>query len=320
MNWSYSAGRTFAACPRRWFYRSVVAHHAAKDPLRREAYLLGKLDSLPSWRGRLVDEVVSERLVPSLAAGRVPEPSELLEVAWRRFQAQLNFARAQRLREPGLRPTREPDFLALREFEVGTPPGEAELSRLWQGIETAITNLLDMTALLERLLDARLLVAQRALSYPLALPDGERVTVRAVPDLLVFSRDAPPLIIDWKVSARAATAHREQLTGYALALDRGRGQASLPPLRTGAADTELLEVQLLAGEMRHYRLTDEDLETAEARALASAALMRALLKGRAKGDLDPHTVPPTTDLKTCDGCVFKRPCWAGATGPGREVR
>lgn len=320
LNWSYSSSRAFAACPRRWFYRSVVAHHAAKDPLRREAYLLGKLDSLPSWRGRLVDEVISEKLVSSLAVGRVPEPSDLLTAARARFEAQLAFATTHRLNDPGLKPSREPDFLALREFEVGVSPGEAELTRLWEGVETALANLINMTALLERLLNARLLLPQRPLSYTLVLPDGEGVTVRAVPDLLAFFRNAPPLIIDWKVSARAATTHLEQLTGYALALDKSREQSGLPPLRTGAADTELLEVQLLTDERRRYGLREADLEMAEVQAAASASRMRALLKSRKKGDLDPYTVPPTADLRACDGCVFKQPCWAGAGGPRREVR
>ena len=314
MNWSYSAGRTFAACPRRWFYRTVIAHHAAKDPLRREAYLLGKLSGLPPWRGRLVDEIVSDKLIPNLAAGRISKLAELLEAARRRFEAQLAFALTHRLNDPELKPPREPDFLLLADVEAGTFPDETELSRLWEGIETALAQLLAMDSLLDQLLNARLLVPQRTLVYSLTLPDGERVTVRAVPDLLAFFRNAPPLIIDWKVSARAATTHREQLTGYALALSRSRN-SSTPPLRTGAADTELLEVQLLTNERRRYRLKEADLENAEVQTLASAARMRALMSSRTKGDLDPTTVPPTRELRRCDGCAFKGPCWAGGVGP-----
>ncbi len=202
--------------------------------------------------------------------------------------------------------------MLLSDVEAGAPPSEAELSRLWEGVERALAQLLAMDSLLERLLNARLLVAQRPLAYTLALPDGEGVTVRAVPDLLAFFRDAPPLIIDWKVSERAAATHKEQLTGYALALSRSRGR-SLPPLTTGAAGTELLEVQLLTNERRHYGLTDAALELAEVQAVASASRMRTLLTDR-KGDRNPATVPPTTDLKKCDFCAFKGVCWAGA-GP-----
>ena len=313
MNWSYSAGRTFAACPRRWFYRTVIAHHAAKDPLRREAYLLGKLSGLSSWRGRLVDEMISEQAVPSLARGQLPDLSQLLETARRRFDAQLAFARAHRLAAPSLKPSREPDFLLLDDIETGTPPSEMELSGLWEGVERALAQFLAIHELLERLLSARLLAPQHPLTYTLTLPDGEAVTVRAVPDLLVFFRDTPPLIIDWKVSARAATSHKEQLTSYALALSRSRSW-SLPPLRTDAADTELLEVQLLTNERRRYRLTGAALELAEVQAVASASRMRALLANQ-RGSCDPFMVPPTADLKRCHWCAFKGPCWAGGAGP-----
>ncbi len=64
-----------------WFFRQAVAHHAAKDPLRREAYLLGKLDSLWSWRGRLVDNLITHRVIPMLAVGHNPNLSTLLAVA-----------------------------------------------------------------------------------------------------------------------------------------------------------------------------------------------------------------------------------------------
>ena len=274
--------------------------------MRREAYLLGKLDSLVSWRGRLVDKVISEQAVPSLARGQLPDLPKLLEIARRRFDAQLAFAQTHHLRDPGLKPSREPDFLLLSDVEAGTPPSKAELARLWEGVEQALAQLLAMESLLERLLSARLLVAQRTLVYSFTLPDGEGGTVRAEPDLLVLFRDAPPLIIDWKVSVRAATTHQEQLTGYALALARSRGYA-LPPLRTDAADTELLEVQLLTNERRRYRLTGAELEITEVRAVASASRMRALLASH-KGSRDPYTVPPTTDLKRCEGCTFKGLC------------
>lgn len=319
MNWSYSAGRTFAGCPRRWFYRAVVAHHAAKDPGRRAAYLLGKQDSVWSWRGRLVDETLSAQAVPLLGAGRLPELSGLVAAARARFGAQLSFARTRRLSEPGLKPSQHPDFLALEAFEAGTPPTESALADLWAGVEASLANFLALTPLLERLLSARLLLPQRALAYGLTLPDGERVTVRAVPDLLAFFRDAPPLIVDWKVSARPATAHREQLVGYALALSKNRGGPSLPPFRAGAAATDLLEVQLLAGELRPHPLTDADVQEAETRAAGSAAAMQALLRGRAKGDLDPYTVPPTTDLGRCGGCPYRPLCWNGGAGPRGEA-
>ena len=318
MNWSFSAGRSFAGCPRRWFYRQRVAHHAAKDPVRREAYLLGKLDSLWSWRGRLVDEVISQHAVPPLSWGQRPTLATLLSVARKRFDAQLAFALSHRLHEPGLRPSQHRDFLLLREVEKGTPPTTDELAKAWADVEVALSNLLEFGPLLERLLGARLL-PQRALSYRFMLSDGEPVTVRAVPDLIAFFRDAPPLIVDWKVHARAAANYREQLAGYAFALLRSGGQPGLPSLgETKAEDVALLEVQLLVGELRPYALTEGDVSGLEARLEVSAAAMQTLLASRPKDDRNPYTVPPTTELKVCTYCDFKPLCWDGTPGPRRE--
>lgn len=104
-----------------WFYRQVIAHHAAKNPLRREAYLLGKLDSLWSWRGRLVDNVITRQVVPALAAGRDLDLSTLLAIARENYDAQLTFAEAHHLREAGMRPSQHPDFTALLQSACQKP-------------------------------------------------------------------------------------------------------------------------------------------------------------------------------------------------------
>ena len=291
-------------------------HHAAKDPFRHEAYLLSKLDSLWSWRGRLVDDVITRYVIPSLSIGRNPDLAALVTVARDTYEAQLAFAKAHRLREVGMRPSQHPDFLALLEIERGSSPQEADLAKAWQDIEAALANLMAMEALLERLRTAILLLPQRALTYKRALPEGEGVTVRAVPDLLAFFQDAPPLIIDWKVHTHATANYRGQLTGYALALVRANAQWGLPDLsRLKATDIELLEVQLLTNELRHYDLTDEDITQVDAYGAESTTNMQTLLRGREKNDRSPYTVPATTDLKTCNSCGFRVPCWAGAAQP-----
>lgn len=320
MVWSFSAGRSFDRCPRRWFFRSVVGHHAAKDPARREAYLLSKLDSLWSWRGRLVDDVISYQVVPTLMVGRNPDLAPLLAVARERYEAHLAFASAHRLREAAMRPGQHPDFLALLEVERGAPPSDADLTKAWDDIETALTNLLAMHTLLERLKGATLLLPQRALTYKRALAGSEPVTVRAVPDLLAFFNDAPPLIVDWKVHTHAATDYREQLAGYALALIRASGQWGLPSLgRLTPTDVDLIEAQLLKNELRSYTLTDENFRNIDVYRGESAMRMQALLKDRSKDDRDPYTVPTTTDLRTCGGCNFKTVCWDGLAGPRSGV-
>ncbi len=316
MNWSFSSAKTFERCPRQWYFRQVVAHHAAKDPLRRQAYLLTKEDSVWSWRGRLVDDLITERVVPDLAAGHLPSLPALTADARNRFDAQLAFASTRALEEEGLRPSQHPDFLALRETPDGAAVEAASLEKAWTDIENALAKLLAMSDLLERLAAAALLLPQRALSYRRVLTDGEPLTVRAVPDLIAFFSDAPPLIVDWKVHTYARTAFADQLAGYALALVAAAGQWGLPKMNGWtASDIELLEVQLLTDEQRRYAWTSEEFQALRRYQLASGNRMRALVVNRAKSDRNPYTVITTTDLSTCKNCVFQSLCWDGRLEP-----
>ncbi len=69
MRWSYSASRSFRQCQRQWFFKNVAASPTAKDPFRKRAYLLGKLQSISAWRGRVVDEVISKTLISNINHG-----------------------------------------------------------------------------------------------------------------------------------------------------------------------------------------------------------------------------------------------------------
>ena len=61
MIWSISESKTFKRCQRQWYFKNCVASALAKkDPIRREAYLLSKLQTISGWRGQIVDSVLSE--------------------------------------------------------------------------------------------------------------------------------------------------------------------------------------------------------------------------------------------------------------------
>src|SRR5205823_1418673 len=66
MRWSFSAARAFRQCQRSWFFKTCAANARAKDPKRREAYILSKLQNVSGWRGKLVDRIISQELVEAL--------------------------------------------------------------------------------------------------------------------------------------------------------------------------------------------------------------------------------------------------------------
>src|SRR6266511_1499673 len=103
MIWSFSNSHLFKKCQRQWYFKTHVANaNAKKIPLRREAYLLSKLQSIAAWRGSVVDHVIGRRVVPALNNGWGINLANVLSYAKSVFDAQLRFARQHRIREPGM--------------------------------------------------------------------------------------------------------------------------------------------------------------------------------------------------------------------------
>jgi hypothetical protein len=315
MVWSFTHSKTFRRCARQWYYKHVMANARAKrQAIRNEAYLLSKLDSLWAWRGRLVDTVISRFLIPELRRGRVPERTEMLRIARRLYDAQLTFALEHRLREPGVSPSQIGEaFAALRDVEYGTPPSDADLVQAWEDIEAAVGQLLCMRELLNVLQQASHLLPQRNLVFQHDILTGVPVSVRAVPDLMAFFADRPPLIVDWKVHSFGDTDYRLQLALYAVALTRCKPHKDFPPglSAINATDIELVEAQLLKGTLHTYNLTVDDLEDIDGYIIESATSISLMIEDHEKGDFDPFDVPAMTNPATCMTCNFKKLCWRG---------
>src|SRR5690349_5251970 len=95
--WSFSSSHLFSKCPRQWYFKKCVAEARSKDPMRREAFLLSKLQTIYSWRGSIVDRVIMMRYVPALKRKQQVSSATLLYYARQIFQKQLAFAQAHRL-------------------------------------------------------------------------------------------------------------------------------------------------------------------------------------------------------------------------------
>jgi hypothetical protein len=146
-------------------------------------------------------------------------------------------------------------FAAWHAIEYAEPITDVDIDMAWRDVELALQNLCAMTELWDLLWAASRCIVQRPLQF-----ESFRVKVKAIPDLIAFYADAPPLIIDWKVHTRGSYGSRSQLALYALALARCRPHRDFPsPSRIGdPTELRLLEVQLLTGQQRFYRLCDED--------------------------------------------------------------
>jgi hypothetical protein len=120
MIWSVSTAKMFERCQRRWFFKTQLANAKAKDESRRRAWRLSKLQSLSARRGNLVDQVLSQEVLPAFAQGGCITSEQALASAMARFDRQPAIGRAQRLHENGFNPTAlGEDFVAFHALEYG---------------------------------------------------------------------------------------------------------------------------------------------------------------------------------------------------------
>ena len=313
MKWSKSSAQCLRRCQRQWFYRHQLASATAKDPLRHEAYLLGKLQSIPQWRGRIVDDTISATVVRGLRQRRRVTLSQALGFAMRRFDAQLETARAHRLRECGYRPAAadvKDTFAAFHVMEYEGRIPEQEIVKARQEVKDALVAAFSMDEVKELIKRGRQHVDQRSLSFRLA-----GVSIQAIPDLIVFFEDRPPLILDWKVHAFGLFDAFQQLVLYAMALTRGKPHRDFPTslAGVGAEDVELMEVQLLNRTVRRHHATEADVTALEEEVAESAYAMRRLVNGRKAQLIDVEELEGAYGPEACARCQYRKLCWQEAT-------
>ncbi|WFU42732.1 PD-(D/E)XK nuclease family protein [Bradyrhizobium sp. CB82] len=307
MKWSLSAAKTFRKCQREWYFRHCLASPTANDPARRDAFNLGKLQTVAGWRGSVVDDIISRTVVGTLKARKMPETGGVLSEARRIFDMQLDTARKHPLREPDM-PVSSwgRSYAALASVEYGDGPTMDEIDRAWTEISEALRNLLRRRNFLERLSAAKILMPQRTLQYA-----DYGVTVVVVPDLVAFYEDEPPAIVDWKTHAVGTSDAWLQLAIYSSALRRCKPHKDFPEAPSARAPDEirLVEVQLLLDRMRRHELDDEDRASADDYIAESATAMLAALDGRKGHELAVEDFPASPFETVCENCVFKRICW-----------
>ena len=311
MNWSFSAHRTFIQCQRKWFFMQKVANsRAKKDPVRREAYLLKQLRSMPAWRGGIVDTTIEMAVVPALRRGELPSRSSVIDYARNLSRAQARFALDRRYREPGMTKTGAgTNYAAFFDVEYG---GGSDLTASIQAVEEevdiALNNLLSRVDFLRMLAGSDWLGAQRSLSFNLSAD----LSVRAHPDLVAFFNGAAPLIVDWKVSARRADDYWLQLAVYALALSSTNPHRDWPSAASigdiDPTEVRLIEANLLTNQFKEHRVSEEDLDELRELILDSAWEME-IVGAPVDGRMAPEEVETAWNPRSCEYCNLRKICW-----------
>ena len=307
MIWSVSASKAFKRCQRQWYFKNCFASAKSSDPLRRKAYLLGKLQSISAWRGQIVDVVISQTIVPALNRRSRISLAYVKNRAQTLFESQLTFARQHPLHQPGLRPSAlGTEFAALHCMEYQGTISEEDVAAARSEIEQALTNLFGMRDIASELKSALYVVAQRALIFT-----HSGVTVRGVPDAIAFYEDRPPLIVDWKVHTFGIQDASLQLGVYALALKRCSPHRDFPQglAKWHPTDLPLVEVQLLTSQLRRYQLSDDQNDEIDEQIARSVEQMILAIAGRDNSDLRPDDFPAAYSPAICQRCPYRSICW-----------
>lgn len=307
MIWSFSNSRLFKKCQRQWYYKNYVANARANDPIRREAYYLSKLQSISAWRGSIVDDVITNDVIPNLNRKRPPRRQILFQQARQLFTQQFEFAKQKRIREIGMtQKAAGRAFAALYPIDYGEEITDEDLNQAWNDIENALSNFLEMEDIAVPLREATYLVAQRSLMFSF-----DSISIRAVPDLICFFSNKTPLIIDWKVHSYAMQNYKLQLASYATALIHCDPHKDFPKSLVSCKPTEirLLEAQLLTRVPRYYTITEFDIEGVFSYIARTTREMNLAVDTDPSESLSPSDFPVALDSDECQRCSFRALCW-----------
>ena len=269
--------------------------------------MLGKLQSISAWRGRIVDDVLSKTLIPNLNRGVCLTLQDAKNRARGLFDRQLAYARQHPIADLDLQVSKEGDDFAV--FHVMEYEGEIlehEIEQAWCEIETALVNLFSLDDIKYILKSSDYIVSQRALQFRLM----DDMTVLAYPDVIAFRGDAPPTIIDWKVHAFGTNDAWLQLAIYAIALSRCNPHVDFPNgFEIQPQELALYEVQLLTNIVRKHSLEEDQIVEAEEYMISSANEIACLTERKKYTALNVEDFRTAFYAETCQRCAFCSICW-----------
>ncbi len=311
MKWSVSKSKTFRLCQRKWFYSDIYGAWNAKVENRREAYLLGNLQSIQAWRGTLVDSIIENFIIKKMYfENRVPVIEETIDYADALIQKQLAFGINQRFREQRMTKAKAKDeYAAFFDIEYKGQLDSTHIQTAINEIHTALRNLIN-SGLLQKLSATKgaKIIPQHIMQIPM---DG--FTIVSVPDLIVLYADKPPLIVDWKVHAGRNTDYWLQLGIYAYVLHNlcsSKPPRDFPEFHHNPNyephEIGLIEFQLLANIQKEYNLTEEEICGIEDYIYKYGTIMTTFFD---EDKLDPRNYQTALRASVCSYCEYKKLCW-----------
>ncbi|GAB1545303.1 hypothetical protein NUACC21_79790 [Scytonema sp. NUACC21] len=274
-----------------------MASHNAKDPIRREAFILKQLSSLDEWRGSLVHRAIEKYLIPSLQERKLISESDLTEKTITLAKKQFDFSEQQTYKDASFKKKDAGDsFLALREHEYGISIPQIDIDNFYEDIRQCYKFLYSHTKFLRFLLDGDSYIAEPLINFKF-----NGCTLVAKLDLVMSYSSSKLCIIDWKISRSQTSDYSKQLNFYALAaLNKWRSYK--------VGDLFLVEANLLQGKLVKHFVRGENLLQIEDLIYRSLLDIRALT-GDHKYNLDNlDDYEYANSPMSCEYCKFEKMC------------
>lgn len=276
-----------------------MAWHNAKDPLRREAYLLSQLKGLEEWRGYVVHQALETYFVPSLEQRSLILREELTEKTLRMAEEQYRFSERGDYKKDGVSKSKNKlTYLALREHECGSPIGAGALAEIYEQIRKCYRFLYSQTKFLDFLQGAEWYEKEIDLRFKF---NGQACVAK--PDLALKYNHSKLCIIDWKIGESLTSDYSRQLQFYALgALQKWPGFK--------ASDLLLVEANLLQekGNFKTHRIDESGLLDFENFIYRSLSDINVLTAGRPYSVENINNFAYANSPGSCHFCKFERLC------------
>ncbi|MGA2062449.1 MAG: PD-(D/E)XK nuclease family protein [Thermoguttaceae bacterium] len=300
LSWSFSSDRCFRRCQRQYYFREIAAWHNAKDTLRREAFLLKQLKTMELWRGLLVHEGIECFVIPYIQAAQAVDWDDVIVKTTAMANQQFAFSSAKRYREKGITKSKAgKEYCALLPHERGETISQEALESIYSSIERCFRNLARMDELWAELRNCGKMWAE----LPVRV-DYEGVGLEARLDLLFFRSRNKATIIDWKAyESQAGSDAHLQTALYGWSLCRHPKW-----FVQNAEDIQLIEVQLLDGQLIRHPTSQASFEELEDRVYRSICEIRSLCGDGLYAEQDLSDYQFASNPNNCQYCPFRPLC------------
>lgn len=304
MKWSVSTTKLFQTCPRKYYYQQILADKNSDDPRAKEAYALKRLQNLYAWRGSLVDGVISRFIVPSINHREQIKADEIIAYARDLTRKELDCVR-ESIVNGSIGQSNGNGNLGFFELEYGHDVNLDLINTLENDVVKSLQNLFNSSLFSEIKDSQSYLIAQRTLKFPF-----NNLTISCTPDLIVFSKNDPPKVVDWKVES-IFREHWLQLGIYGFALSKVSPHKDFPSkwhdFIKNPKNIDLVEFQLLRNREQKYKINDDDLVDIEDYIHVTSSQITKLIGNSQPVDINQF--PTAKSPETCLKCQYRKMCW-----------